>query len=238
MKKIVLGITLAAAAAVLAVNAAAADFEPPPPVTDLRPATYDWSGPYAGIKFSGITETGTYTTACVACGTSVREMNGHGWNVGANLGWNYQMDSIVLGLEGNWAFGGHVARNHEPAEMTDLKFKSVASLRARAGVAFDDTLVYATGGVAFVDSRFSTSDFPTGSGLGAGSKKWLTGFVVGGGVEHAFTDRISGRLEYTYMGLPDATYSLDNGAGGMVDVVQAFDGIHAVTVGLEYNFGW
>lgn len=238
MNKIIFGFSLAAMAAAMAASAAAADFEPPPPVTDLRPAAYDWSGPYIGLKLSGITETGSYTTNCAACGTSVRDMNGHGWAGGVEAGWNYQMDNFVIGFEGDWSFGGHVARNHAPTEMTDLKFRNIATVRARAGMAFDDTLVYATGGAAFVDTAFSTSDFPTGSGLGANSKKWAKGFVVGGGIAHAFTDRISGKLEYTYMGLADQTYHLDNGAGNVVDVEHDFEGIHTVSVGLDYNFSW
>jgi opacity protein-like surface antigen len=57
-------------------------------------------------------------------------------------------------------------------------------------------------------------------------------------MEHAFTDRLSARLEYTYMGLPDTEYALYNPAYGTAYVTQEFEGVHAVTLGVSYNFGW
>lgn len=236
MNKFFLRLAFAIAVLLPMPSALAADPDVPPPM-DLRPAAFDWSGPYVGGFIEGITETGTYTTTCALCGTALREMNGWGWNGGALLGWNYQMDSFVMGIEGDWAFGGHVAENGEPAELTELEFNNVATLRARLGWALDNTLIYATGGVAFVDSTFSTTDYPTGSGFATDDSAWLTGWVIGGGMEHAFSDRISGRLEYTYMDLPDGEYTLTDGVN-TTDVTQEFDGIHTIRAGLAYNFGW
>lgn len=238
MKKIVLALALATSAVAMAASAGAADFEPPPPVSELRPATYDWTGPYVGVRISNISEFGDYDYDCPSCAApAYAEMDGHGWAAGFTAGYNYQFDSIVLGLEGTWEFGRKVGSNEDVNQMTELEFDHIATLRARAGVAFDDTLVYALGGAAFVKSTFSTSDFPTGSGNSASDSNWSTGFVVGAGVQHAFSDRISGRLEYTYMGLPDTDYALTN-AAGTVTIDQRYEGIHTVSVGLDYNFGW
>jgi outer membrane immunogenic protein len=234
MKQIVLGIALAA----LATSAMAADFEPPPPVSELRPATYDWTGPYIGLRASGVSEFGDYIYDCPSCAApAYAEMDGHGWAAGFTAGYNYQMEAIVLGLEGTWEFGSKVGSNDDVNQMTELEFNHIATLRARAGMAFDDTLVYALGGAAFVKSTFSTSDFPTGSGNSASDHTWSTGFIVGAGIQHAFTDRLSGRLEYTYLGLPNADYELTNTAG-TVTIDQDFAGIHTVSVGLDYNFSW
>ena len=58
-------------------------------------------------------------------------------------------------------------------------------------------------------------------------------------MEHAFSDRLSGRLEYTYMSLPDEDYTLVNpGVPATADITQSFDGIHTIRAGLAYNFGW
>jgi outer membrane immunogenic protein len=134
------------------------------------------------------------------------------------------------------AAGALAARS--PPTRTSANKPSLNSIRARLGLAFDDTLIYAVGGAAFVDSKFSTDDYPTGTGYAANDSKWLTGYVIGGGIEHAFTDRISARLEYTYMGLPDADYDLYNPAIGTATVTQDFDGVHTVMLGVSYNFGW
>jgi outer membrane immunogenic protein len=232
-------LALATAALLPASSVLAADLDIPPPVENLRPATYDWSGPYAGVFVSGITTTGTYDVTCALCGVFPRENNGFGWNGGLKAGWNYQVDSFVMGIEGDWAFGGHVAQNHEPTEMTDTEFNNIATLRARLGMAFDDTLVYLTGGAAFVDSTFSSTDYPTGSGNHSEDSQWLTGYVVGGGIEHAFSDSISASLEYTYMGLPDGEYTLTNATiPSSIDVKNSFDGVHTIRLGMSYNFGW
>jgi outer membrane immunogenic protein len=237
MNQFLFRLVIAAAALAPASSVLAADLDIPPPVEQLRPATFDWSGPYAGAFVGGVAQTGTYDTFCLLCGTGTREMNGVGWNAGVLAGWNYQVDSLVMGVEGDWAFGGKVATNDDPNELTSFEFNNIATLRARLGMAFDDTLVYATGGVAFADSTFATTDYPTGSGFATSDSKWVTGWLIGAGMEHAFSDRLSGRIEYTYMSLPDTVYTLVNGAS-TVDVTQAFDGIHTVRAALTYNFGW
>jgi outer membrane immunogenic protein len=174
------------------------------------------------------------TPAVESCGIDP-ELSGVGYHGGFLAGYNYQMDDFVLGVEGDYAFGGETASNEEPDEMTFMSFDSIATLRMRAGIAFDDTLVYATGGVAFIDTTFSSTDAPTGSGLSVEDSQWLTGYAVGGGIEHAFTDVISGRLEYMYIGAPNATYEIDNGtAAGIVE--QEFESIHTIRAALTYNF--
>ena len=99
--------------------------------------------------------------------------------------------------------------------------------------------VWRNRGAAFVDTTFSSSDYPTGSGTYSEDSQWLTGYVVGGGIEHAFSDSISAGLEYTYMGLPDGSYTLTNTTiPSSIDVSNSFDGVHTVRLGMSYNFGW
>jgi outer membrane immunogenic protein len=103
MKQFFFRLAFAIAAFFPASSVLAADLDIPPPVENLRPATYDWSGPYVGAFAGGIVETGTYDAVCTPgpCGTTgLREMNGVGWNGGILAGWNYQMDSFVMGIEG------------------------------------------------------------------------------------------------------------------------------------------
>src|SRR3989337_3448225 len=64
MNKFLLG--LAVAIMLPASSAFAADLDVPPPMDDLRPATYDWSGPYIGIFGAAIAVDGTYDATCTA----------------------------------------------------------------------------------------------------------------------------------------------------------------------------
>jgi outer membrane immunogenic protein len=237
MKKLLLGLAFAAVFALPASSALAADLPPPPPMDDLRPATYDWSGAYVGAFASAIAIDGHYdATALCGCGPNDPEMSGIGYGGGVLAGLNYQIDNFVLGIEGDWAFGGEVATNDDPAEATFLNFNNIATLRARAGWAHDNTLLYVTGGAAAVDTEFGGLVGPLAEDIS--ESKWIYGWTAGAGIEHAFTDNLRGRLEYLYVGLPDEDYTLiaSDGSGGTVS--QMYNDIHMVRAGLTYNFNW
>jgi outer membrane immunogenic protein len=219
-----------------AASALAADLDPPPPVDDLRPATYDWTGIYAGVVGSVVSLDGHYDKIPDQ-GTPVDpEMSGTGYMGGVVAGLNWQWDDFVLGLEGDYQFGGTIADNDEPAEMSEFAINGMATVRARAGVVLDSTMLYVTGGAAFLDTEFSGE---VGRGAGAfmaSDTAWVMGYAVGAGMEHAFTDSFHGRLEYLYIDADDTSYRLEdpNNFGGDVDM--HFNGIHSIRAGLTYNF--
>jgi len=212
-------------------SALAADLDVPPP--ELRSASFDWSGPYVGVFGTAVAVDGEFDGVC-SCGGAYTDLehSGIGYAGGILGGWNYQMDSFVMGIEGDWAFGGKVATNDDPLVLTDLSFNNIATLRARAGFAVDNTLLYVTGGLAAVDMEFGAviSDHVSDS-------KWSYGWTIGGGLEHAFTPNFSGRIEYLYVGLDDEDFNLVD-AADTFDGTQSFNDIHMVRAGLTYNFGW
>ena len=221
----------------------AADLDVPPPIGDLRPATFDWSGPYIGVFGTAIAVDGTFDGTCTSGGVACvppdiatytdYEHSGIGHTYGVLGGWNYQIDSFVMGIEGDWALGGTVATNDEPGVDTDLNFNHVATLRARAGLAFDNTLLYFTGGLAVVEEEFEAMMASAES-----DSQWVYGWTAGGGLEHAFSQNLSGRIEYLYVSLPDADFSMTDSATTTFDATQEFNNIHMVRAGLSYNFGW
>ena len=56
------------------------------------------------------------------------------------------------------------------------------------------------------------------------------GFVVGGGIEHAWTDNFIGRLEYLYASFDEETYNFTPGT-----VISEFDA-HMVRAGAAWKF--
>lgn len=98
-----------------------------------------------------------------------------------------------MGIEGDWAFDGKVATNDEPPINTDLSFSNIATLRARAGFALDNTLLYVTGGLAAVNMEFGAviANHVNDNG-------WVYGWTAGGDLEHGFTQNLSGRIGLTY----------------------------------------
>src|SRR5262249_29629416 len=88
-----------------------------------------------------------------------------------------------------------------------------ASLRARLGYAWDRTLLYATGGVAFTNVKFSANFQPTTCfnaagapfacpGLSTEDSQTFTGGTVGAGIEYAVTNNLIAGIEgrYTWYG--------------------------------------
>ena len=206
-----------------------------PSVEGLRPATFDWAGPYAGAFVAGIATNGNYDPTCSAgCLLGNRDLKGMGWGSGVMLGWNYQMDDFLVGMEGDYAFGGKVADYDDATESTEYSLDNIVTLRARLGMTHKNTLIFATGGLALVDTTFASGDLPNTGGANTSDSKWRAGWVIGGGVEHAFDDHFAARLDYSYMGLPGTRYSLTDGVA-TASISQSFDGVHMIRLGLTYK---
>jgi outer membrane immunogenic protein len=234
MMKSLLRLSLAAAAlASVSTVALSADLEP-----EIRPPLYDWTGPYIGGFVSVVSLEGHYDKVpdCGGCTPVDPEMSGTGFDGGLLAGWNYDFGGVVAGIEGDWAWGGKIADNDEPAELTEVSLDDIATIRARIGMPWDATLFYVTGGVAFANVEFSGEVGPIGNSVNDSDDDWVTGWTIGGGIEHAFSEGLHGRLEYLYIDLPDADFRLEdpNGFGG--DIEQHFQGIHTIRAALTYNF--
>jgi outer membrane immunogenic protein len=212
MHKLLLRLALVSVAFIPAASALAADLEvapPPPPVEDLRPATYDWSGAYAGLLIGASCIDGTLTenVAGPPASTIVWENSGCGWKGGALAGYNHQMDDIVLGFEADWMRSNYLAENRDigPTSAADFEFgfDHEITLRARAGLAMDDTLLFVTGGGAWARGavhQVGGSTFGTVRG-----DQW--GWTIGAGVEHAVTDQFRLKLDYLYTNFGKGDYT-------------------------------
>ena len=106
---------------------------------------------------------------------------------GLHLGYNWQKHGPwVFGLEGDVSFAD------------DIEY--LATLRGRLGYAMGPTLVYATGGAAFlgVDDAFGEGD------------ETITGWVAGGGIEHKIRDNVSIGLEGLYYSFDGEDFGLED----------------------------
>jgi outer membrane immunogenic protein len=162
----------------LTVTAAAADLPSRmAPVMAAPVPVFTWTGFYIGVN-AGY---GWGNDDDRGFDVVNRGSNDGGFVGGAQLGYNYQMGMFVLGAEtdiqyadlgGNFVVDGVRYGN-------DNEF--FGTTRLRAGVAFDRFMVYATGGIAYGDSNF--------------------GWTAGGGVEYAFTDNLTAKIEGLYVNL-------------------------------------
>src|SRR5690606_2825330 len=114
----------------------------------------------------------------------------------------------------------------------------VATLRARAGYAWDRALVFGTVGAAITDTKFTANDDvmdPDPDEIGS-IKLDNVGVVVGGGVEYALNEQWSVKAEGLYFWFNDdhSTYDLtnDQDEGNFIDFRNAW----ALRVGVNYHF--
>lgn len=175
-------VTCGCAALLMGSAAYAADVE--------APAPYDWSGLYVGLHAGylwGDVEIDE-EDAVAAPGGSV-----DGFVGGALAGFNFQLDPLVLGIEGDFGWtdadGNGVALPQEFDYKYDLNW--IAHVRGRAGFAFDRALIFAAGGLAIADL-----DIDQQPQLRIGGTYY--GWTIGGGIEYAVTDSLIARLEYLH----------------------------------------
>jgi outer membrane immunogenic protein len=215
MKKILLasvalfGFAGAASAADLPMRAA-----PPAPVIAAAPI-FTWTGFYVGVNAGFGWSNDDFDAVDFA-----DEDDDGGFVGGAQVGYNYQIGSFVVGLEGDIQyadFGGELSfdvDDDEDIDEDDFVFDRgdwFGTVRARAGVAFGQALIYGTGGFAFADDA--------------------TGWTVGGGLEYAFTNNLSAKIEGLYVNLDHGDDDFD---------IDDFDGetdFGVIRAGLNFRFG-
>lgn len=134
---------------------------------------------------------------------------------GGQIGYNYQIDRILLGVEADLQGGDVSGDKTVTASLSNGHHEGVAdaksaldyfgTVRGRIGYTFDRSLVYATGGFAYGGVKDTLAVTATSHGFSSASSasadETATGYVVGGGLEYAFTPSLSGKIEYQYIDL-------------------------------------
>jgi outer membrane immunogenic protein len=214
--------TLAAVSAPLAVQAA--DMQPVAPLDPaVAQAGVDWTGVYVGVNAGySVGDFGTFTPA------AGDHYSGDGALGGFQIGYNKQLGSVVIGVEGDVQAAGIDGSTGLPGggASTDSSLDWVSTARGRIGYAFDKTLVYATAGaaVAGLDNEVST---PTGA---SHDDQTAWGLAVGGGVERALTDKLTLKAEYLYLDLDKEPVD-----AGPPDQSTEWDG-HVMRLGANFKF--
>lgn len=109
------------------------------------------------------------------------------------------------------------------------------SVRGRLGVAFDRLLVYATGGAAFAEFQVT---IPDADGDPYKYSRDRVGYTVGGGIEYAFTNNLSARIEYRYSDYGTFTGAIVAPPADLATTVVTthHETTNLVQIGLSYHF--
>jgi outer membrane immunogenic protein len=184
------------------------------------PQAFSWSGFYLGLHAGyswGSNNWGASTVFEQPLTASALNPKTNGVLGGVQTGANYQLGSWVVGMEAEWAFthgngsasgplfqGGVAIPNTFATATSQIDW--LATFAGRAGYAFDRTLFYVKGGVAAAEFKDNFSLVVTPPGIPAlldfGTKtSTQVGWIVGGGIEHAFAPNWSAKIEYDYADL-------------------------------------
>lgn len=196
----------------------------------------DWTGPYAGLN-AGVAILDGDVNATTLGFTGTLDLSDTGFTGGGTLGYNWQRDQWVFGIEGDFNFlDVDDSVNFGAAKGTGTvrgDYDWFATIRGRGGIAWGSTFAYATGGVAFIESEIRLTS-PLAAGFAtATDTDVLVGFAVGGGVEHSFSAQWSGKVEYLYMNFESHSVSV---VGPPAGAARAEPELHVIRAGLNYHF--
>lgn len=219
----------AAAAIAAAMPAVAADFTSPPPAYEPAPPIFSWTGVYLGAQIGYGWGTNTLTVYPFGFGT---DFTPNGVVGGAHVGYDYQFNQLVVGVEGDIE-GTGIDRTFSPGgPLYSTSIPVQGSIRGRLGLAFDRVLVYATGGGEFAGIDNSVQSL---FGITAQSSQSRAGWTVGGGLEYAITPNWSLRGEYRFADFGHLSYATPFvfGIGSSINSHQTENTVRA---GFSYKF--
>lgn len=220
---------LLAAVPALAADLPRRSYAAPPSAAYAPVSAFSWTGFYVGVN-------GGYSWASLGSVGNATFDRPSGFSLGGTAGYNHQFDRFVLGVEGDLAWtnidsskrltGTYANANDAVVYKSDVEW--AGTLRLRAGYAVDRVLLFATAGYAgaALDLGFTNLTTPT-----SGSRsRWQHGYVVGFGLEYAFTRNLSAKAEYLYTALGDM------GAFASPYMARADYNGSTVRMGVNYRF--
>lgn len=240
---------LTASGAAMAADAPVYDKAPvAEPMVDTAPV-WSWTGFYAGVNAGygwGDLETDE-DNAVFDNGTDFN-LDADGGLVGGQIGYNWQMDNFVWGVETDLQYADLSTENDyqffdldndgtDDEIGVDAELNWFGTTRLRAGVAMDRFMIYATGGLAYGDADVGYA--VNGDVVDAGDNETRVGYAAGAGVEGAITNNVTAKLEYLYtdLGSEDVNYAYTGTGGATSNISSETDfTAHTVRVGLNYKF--
>jgi outer membrane immunogenic protein len=193
------GLCLASSAVIAADLAQSAPSSAPgrAPAAYVSPVSspYNWTGVYIGAN-AGYGFATASATATLAGVTATSSENLSGFVGGGQLGGNYQIGSVVLGLEADFDYSGQCNTTTAGIFSERDSIPWIGTLRGRIGYVIDRVMIY--GAAGGVEGKFSSTITAASFGSISGSKT-QGAWTAGAGVEVGLTENLSCRIEYLYI---------------------------------------
>jgi len=235
--------------------AVAADLPVAPVKAAPVAARFSWTGCYLGAHVGGAWERKDATDPVLlvqegllpgnTVGTTTVRVNSTGPMYGGQIGCDYQFaPSWVVGVEGAVSAGAlrgstvvPLPANAGDTANVTVRTDFIPSLTGRLGYAFDQWLFYGRGGVAWTNDKYSVTGVFTGIPFDAEGLGMRTGWTAGAGVEWAFTNDWSARLEYDYYDFGHSNVLMSDATNGFASIVTFRQSAQMVKLGLNFRVG-
>jgi opacity protein-like surface antigen len=242
MKETALG---AAALSLMSVSALGADLGLPPPVVPLG---FTWTGCYAGGQVAGgFGQKDLNDSAGIAspiAGFASANLNVSGFMIGGQIGCDFQFASNwIVGIEGT-ATGGRIGGSTNVVQPLGIpgdgaSFKEttdfLGTATARAGYAWDRWLVYGKGGAAWAGDRYSATGTFLGVPFDFEGLETRLGWTAGAGIEWAFLNNWSLKLEYDYYGFGTRSVTFTDNVSGTIGPLDVKQNIQVILLGVNFR---
>jgi outer membrane immunogenic protein len=252
-----LHVALLAAVAVVGFDAAAfaADMPTKMPIKAPPVVGYAWDGFYAGGYVGSVLGQNTGETPAPGnpAGTRTGGMHFNDYNFagGVTAGYNWRVaPNWLVGLEADVGYFGLSQSFKEYNDVLTAGTKSDwnATVRARGGYLTGPSLLYVTGGVAFVHMTDSFGGLIGSGGVVSlapeDSSTTRVGWTAGAGIETKLSRNWSSKSEYLFADVGDHSFGSTPfgvgtipATGGLVPTIYHHHQYHVIKTGLNYNFG-
>jgi outer membrane immunogenic protein len=221
MKRLCLLSTVAVAMVVLSSVGQAADMPapvykaPPPP----PPPPFSWTGFYLGGNIGAAQVRRDWTD--ITRGVPFTQGSGSNFMAGGQIGYNWQINSFVLGVE---ADGDWLSRNNNngvgiivPGIAGPIAVTSnstfLTTVAARFGFAVNRALIYGKAGGGWVgQSNVTVTNLATGASITGTNSGTRSGPMLGVGIEYAITDNWTIKAEYDAVRLSSRNFIVPVGS--------------------------
>lgn len=232
-------IVFLAALGLSASMAHAADLIPVEPVV----AVPGWSGCYVGVHGGyGHGQNGGVHDSNDSSFNDLGNLHPEGWLGGGQVGCNWQMDSLVFGIEGDITATGmddSMPHNDQPSvDFLESEVDWLASLRGRMGIANGSLLFYGTGGVAWARHSLTDTDDSSTPPPSPSSIEFTDhGWVAGAGLEYMMANNWVLRGEYLHYAFSEThSFGSSDLPDGDAGDSYSLEDVDVIRVGLSYKF--
>lgn len=234
---------------------------------DQQPQRHSFAGGYVGVVAGAVWQQRNPFLGChdftnldpTVCSTDISfsipgnafNLNDTGFLGGGQIGYNFAFGKVVLGVEADIAYTSidttSTFLQPFPCCVRDTflhqELSSLSTVRGRFGYAFDNVLLYATGGLAVGQVEYSfrlTDPSLVGGGFaGDSNSKLAVGYTGGAGIEISF-GQWSLKTEYLFYDLGQETLTAPFLIGGAREPFTFRPEFHTqghiVRIGTNFHF--